>query len=63
MPYVAWMEIVPAIRMAVDKGLFGDWVPGNKKKESLYGVGSVIGSTGVCETPSAGFEPLPSPQS
>lgn len=31
MPYEAWMELVPAIRRAQRKGLFGDWHAGTNK--------------------------------
>jgi hypothetical protein len=26
MPYVAWLRIVPAVKMARLEGLFGDWI-------------------------------------
>jgi hypothetical protein len=31
MPYKAWMHIVPRIRGAQRKGLFGEWIPGPHK--------------------------------
>jgi hypothetical protein len=31
MPYEAWLQLVPAVRRARKRGLFGDWVPGPKR--------------------------------
>jgi hypothetical protein len=40
MPYEAWLIIVPAVRAAYEKGLFGNWreTPFNKKAEPEPGV-------------------------
>lgn len=34
MPYAAWLEVVPGMRQAREKGLFGMWVPGNRAKRN-----------------------------
>lgn len=33
MPHVAWLQLVPGMRRARKRGLFGAWVPGNKRRE------------------------------
>ena len=34
MPYEAWKLVAPVMREARERGLFGDWIPGNKKASS-----------------------------
>jgi|SRR5271166_164628 len=31
MPYEAWLQIAPSMRRTRELGLFGEWVPGNRK--------------------------------
>jgi len=42
MPYEAWLHLVPAVRSAYEKGLFGDWrsKPLNRKKARSAGTES-----------------------
>ncbi len=34
-PYAAWLELVPSVRSAREKGLFGEWTGSTKKKQIL----------------------------